>query len=121
MSSAGIAPNPEVAAALSLIARALVWLADESSPEAVHCENEARAARDALLTLSGDSDSRLATSASESPVDGQRQVRGTDDAGWLLADAERVVSQLPDHVRNQVAVCAAMSYLRRARRALVIP
>lgn len=121
MSSAGIASNPDVAMALSLIARVLVRLAGESSPQAVHCENQTRAARDALLTVACAPDSRPVSSANGSAADGQRQVRSMDDAGALLADAESVVSQLPEQVRNEIAVCAAMSYLRRARRALVIP
>ena len=44
-----------------------------------------------------------------------------DDAALLLAAAERQLATLPVEARNQLPLCAAATYLRRARRALATP
>lgn len=120
MSKGGAASDRGVPTALDLIADALACMGGESSPRAAYCDTQARAARAALLTVASGPDSRRA-GGSEARDDRQRLVPSGRDAGAFLADAERVVSQLPAHMRNHIAVCAAMAYLRRARRALVVP
>ena len=44
-----------------------------------------------------------------------------DDAAYLLAAADRQLAALPAEARNQLPLCAAATYLRRARQALAMP
>lgn len=119
MRKGGAACDRDLPRVLDLIADALACLGGQSSARAANCETHARAARAALLTVAAGPDLRRGN-GSEARDDPRRGVPG-HDAGAFLAEAERVVSQLPAHLRNHIAVCAAMAYLRRARRALVVP
>jgi len=98
-----------------LITRALDLLETVSSPCAHECESQAGAALHAIRSLEGGGSADQATT----PVAiGTGAVQGAEP-GPLLAAAERELTGLPPHLRNQVAVCAAAAHLRRARRALV--
>lgn len=114
MSSTEIGASQQVLAAVELITRTLNRLTDDASARATYCESQARAARDALLTVA--SEPSLQPS-SITDVSGA-QISGADDVGTMLAEAEFTITQLHPQVRNQTAVCAAMSFLRRARRGL---
>jgi len=104
--------HEQVDAIVTLIVQAIDALVDDQSIAALECEVQARAAQQALQSI-GDYIHPPTGAVANTDEDQGR------DAGALLLAAEQQLAQLPPSVRNALAVCAAASYLRRARRALV--
>jgi hypothetical protein len=103
---------------LQLIDRAVRALVDDESSTAVACESQARAAQEALQRVVADPSTPVAVRTS---LPRARTLDVHDDAVFLLAAAERQLAALPAEARNKLPVCAAATYLRRARRALATP
>jgi hypothetical protein len=109
----------QLRAILQLIDRAVSALVDDESSIAVACESQARAARAALQRVIADRTAPVGVQASG--PSGAGMVDLGEDAASLLAAAERQLTALPAEARNQLPVCTAAAYLRRARRALATP
>ena len=101
----------------TLITRALDMLDTDVSPRATECAIQAAAALHAIASVERDLRTDQATRAVATAPAPSRAL----EPGALLAAAERELTGLPPHLRNQIAVCAAAAHLRRARRALVTP
>ena len=101
----------------TLITRALILLDIGVSPRAGECAIQAAAALHAITSVEQDIRTDQSTMAVAIGTDAVQIV----EPGALLAAAERELIDLPPHLRNQIAVCAAAAHLRRARRALVTP
>jgi hypothetical protein len=102
-----------------LIDRAVSALVDDESGIALACQSPARAAQEALQQVVADPPARVGVQTSRPP--GARMVDLLDNPASLLAAADRQLRALPAEARNQLPVCAAATYLRRARRALATP
>jgi hypothetical protein len=109
----------QLRAILQLIDRAVSALADDESSIGLACASQAHAARAALQHVV----------ANPSPLVGGQTGRATgarirdthDEVVLLLAAAERQLAAVSAEARNQLPVCAAAAYLRRARQALARP
>ena len=106
-------------AILELIDRGVRVLADDESSIALACESQARAAQAALQQVVSPQTAPPDSQGSRPP--GARLVDSVGDSQLLLVAAERQLAALPAQARNQLPVCAAATYLRRARRALATP
>jgi len=98
----------------ALITRALDALDADTSAPAIHCHSQAAAALQAINSVDLD----LRTHQVAKAIAANTGAVDSAEPGALLAAAEAELIGLPPQLRNQVAVCAAAAYLRRARRAL---
>ena len=103
---------------LQLLDRAVSALADDESSIGLACESQARAAQAALQQVVAHP--LASVGVRTGGASGARILDIHDDAVLLLAAAERQLAALSVEARNQLPVCAAATYLRRARRALAM-